>query len=222
MVFSIASVNILLAPQATLCTTEWLWMLPRRPTTHSALYPSQAHRWGGSHNYVHYIIMTQPPLQYCFMSRFSTGLNILKQLLGEEGAGEGGERGEEGRQGIASCLPPSQLWSNLIAVACQHTSCERLKVIHLLIRLLGVMKERLAHDTHIPWVFMYPGSSLLEAPSPLLLLPISFVCVCVCAVLYRSVLTCPPSSLCGTSTLLSQMIMVGVYTHVAPLLYSHK
>ena len=36
----------------------------------------------------------------------------------------------------------TQLWPNLIAVACHHTGWERLKVINLLLRLLSIMKER--------------------------------------------------------------------------------
>ena len=50
---------------------------------------------------------------------------------------------------LADQLPLSQLWPNLIAVACQHTGKERLKVISLLIQILSLVKQRLVHTyTH--------------------------------------------------------------------------
>ena len=48
---------------------------------------------------------------------------------------------------LADQLPLSQLWPNLIAVACQHTGKERLKVISLLIQILSLVKQRLVHTT---------------------------------------------------------------------------
>lgn len=69
------------------------------------------------------------------LCRFTTGLKFLERLL--KSAREGGN--EE----LAKCIPLSKLWSNLIAVACQHTGCERLKVIYLLLQLLTMMKDKL-------------------------------------------------------------------------------
>jgi hypothetical protein len=66
------------------------------------------------------------------MGRFSTGLQFLDHLLSQ--ALEGGGP-------LTRCIPLAQLWPNLIAVACQHTGRERLKVIRLLLRMLAKMKE---------------------------------------------------------------------------------
>ena len=57
----------------------------------------------------------------------------MKQLLSEVGEEEG-ER-------LTCCIPLTQLWPNLIAVACHHTGHERLKVINLLLHLVR-MRER--------------------------------------------------------------------------------
>lgn len=79
-----------------------------------------------------------PPLSVTLvwiLCRFSTGLKFLERLLKAAGEGENGL--------LAKSIPLSKLWCNLIAVACQHTGHERLKVIHLLLQLLTMMKDRL-------------------------------------------------------------------------------
>jgi hypothetical protein len=67
------------------------------------------------------------------MGRFTTGLRFLLQLLTEAESGEGEVQ--------ATCVPVSQLWPNLIAVACHATGQDRLKVIRLLLQLLALTTE---------------------------------------------------------------------------------
>ena len=43
---------------------------------------------------------------------------------------------------FAKCLPLAQLWSCLIAVACQCVGKERLKIVHLLLEMLDLQKSR--------------------------------------------------------------------------------
>ena len=76
--------------------------------------------------------------------RFSTGLSILQQLMTkteEVIKTEEATRTEEGGKGLCSQLPLSQLWPHLIALACQYTAEDRLKVIRLLIQMLSLLRK---------------------------------------------------------------------------------
>ena len=66
--------------------------------------------------------------------RFTAGLMFLQQLVIEA------EEEKEGK--MLSCVPFTQIWLNLIVSACQLTGQERLKIVHLLLRLLAMMKDR--------------------------------------------------------------------------------
>ena len=71
------------------------------------------------------ITLSLPPFAF---HRFDTGFLILSLLM---------DRKEE----LVNWLPVEQLWPLLIAVSCQHTGQERLKVIGLLMDIVCLMSE---------------------------------------------------------------------------------
>ncbi len=62
--------------------------------------------------------------------RFDTGHSILEQLLCRDSAPI-----------PTPSLPLSRLWPLLIAVACKYTGAQRLKVVKLLMRLVGLQSS---------------------------------------------------------------------------------
>eukprot|EP00731_Ephydatia_muelleri_P019712 Em0012g537a len=71
--------------------------------------------------------------------RFDTGYSILRALLSEE-------KDIMFKQ-IYSLLPLSDLWSNLICLACQVTGKQRLKILGLLVRLVQLCKTPAPQST---------------------------------------------------------------------------
>lgn len=65
--------------------------------------------------------------------RLDTGHSILQSLLCDDS--------------LARCLPLNQVWTALVAAACQHTGAERLKVVNLLMQLISIHGKKSTEET---------------------------------------------------------------------------
>ena len=94
--------------------------------THTLVH-THVHTDTPTHSYTHMDTLTHP---HTYTPRFDTGHSILRRLLCEDVSSK-----------FSHCLPLSQLWPLLIAVACKYTGSQRLSVVKLLMTIVNTQSS---------------------------------------------------------------------------------